>query len=218
MTSFRRRRLGEILSAKGIVTQEQVAGVLSKNAGSRMRIGELLAAEGLVTEEALAQALAEQRDLRYADLKDFSINANFFKTIPVAMMQRYQFVPLEDAGELLVVAMTDPSNIPAIDELEMVLGRQLEIRVSTPSSIQAVLKRSGSSEQALHAVSEDFMFQIVKDKEDGQGLETLRRQDQAARTTLMAPQVVQLLDRYAQADETGRKLLEPLIGKLTERL
>ncbi len=173
MMSFRRRRLGEILSAKGLVTEEQIADILSRTEGSRMRIGELLMTEGLVTEESLAKALAEQRDLRYVDLLDFSVNAKFFTTIPVNLMQRYQFVPMEDAGDILVVAMTDPSNIPSIDELEMVLGRQLEICVSTPSAIQAVLKRSGGSEQALHAVSEDFMFQIIKDKEDGQGEEVL---------------------------------------------
>ena len=173
MTSFRRRRLGEILSAKGIVTQEQVAEVLSKNGGSRMRIGELLAAEGLVTEEVLARTLAEQRDLRYADLKEFHINAKFFETIPVNLMHRYQFVPLEDTGDLLVVAMADPSNISAIDELEVVLDRQIEICVSTPMAIQAVLERSGGSDRVLPAVSEDFMFQIVKEKENGQGEEVL---------------------------------------------
>ena len=173
MTSFRRRRLGEILSAKGLVTEGQIADILSKTDGSRMRIGELLIAEGLVTEEALAKALAEQRDLRYVDLTEFRVNEKFFETIPVNLMQRYPFVPMEDTGDLLVVAMTDPSNIPAIDELEMVLGRQLEICVSTPSAIQAVLKRSGGSEQVLHQVSDDFKFQIVKDKEDGQGEEVL---------------------------------------------
>jgi type IV pilus assembly protein PilB len=173
MTSFRRKRLGEILSAKGIVTQEQVAEVLSKNGGSRMRIGELLAAEGLVTEEVLARTLAEQRDLRYADLKEFRINAKFFETIPVSLMHRYQFVPLEDTGDLLIVAMADPSNIPAIDELEVVLDRQIEICVSTPMAIQAALQQSAGSDQVHHAVSEDFIFQIVKEKEDGQGEEVL---------------------------------------------
>jgi type IV pilus assembly protein PilB len=173
MTAFRRKRLGEILIAKGLVTEEQIAGVLSKSDGSRKRIGELLMEEGLVTEEALARVLAEQRDLHYIDLADFRINAKFLETIPVTLMQRYQFVPMEDAGEVLVVAMIDPSNIPAIDELEMVLGRQVEINVSTPSAIQAVLARSGGSEQALHAVSEDFKFDIIKDKEDGQGEEVL---------------------------------------------
>ena len=177
MTSFRRRRLGDILTAKGIVTQEQIDKVLLKTDGREKRIGEILEAEGLVTEEALAQALSEQRDLRYLDLADFSINPTFFETIHVDLMQRYQFVPVENNGDILVVAMTDPNNLPAIDELEMILNRAIEIRVSTPSAIRAVLKRSGSSEQVLHAVSEDFKFQIVKEQEDGEEVLSLESID-----------------------------------------
>jgi type IV pilus assembly protein PilB len=169
--------LGDILTAKGVVTQEQIDKVLLKAEGRQKRIGEMLEAEGLLTEEALAQALSEQRDLRYLDLSNFHVNAMFFEKIPVDLMQRYQFVPVEENGEVLVVAMTDPNNLPAIDELEMILNRVLEIRVSTPSAIQAVLKRSGSSEQALHAVSEDFKFQIVKEQEDGEEVLSLESID-----------------------------------------
>ncbi len=173
MTSFRRRRLGDILSAKGIVTQEQINDILSRTDGRQRRIGECLVAEGLLTEEALAQALAEQRGLRYVDLLDFCIPSAFFGTIPVELMQRYQFVPMEDGGEVLIVSMTDPNNLPAIDELEMILNRQIEICVSTPAALQAVLKRSGSTEQVLHAVSEECKFHIVKEQEEGESTEVL---------------------------------------------
>jgi type IV pilus assembly protein PilB len=173
MTSMRRRRLGDILVAKNIVSQERINEILEKTGGRGRRIGDILLAEGLVTEETLAQALAEQRGLRYMDLADFRIPPPFFETIPVDLMQRYQFVPLDDAGEVLNVAMTDPNNLPAIDELEMILNRQVEISVSTPSAIQAALKRSGSSEQVMHAVSEDFKFHIVKEQDDGESEEIL---------------------------------------------
>ncbi len=173
MTSFRRRRLGEILSLKGIVTQEQISMLLLRTDGRQKRIGELLVAEGLVTDELLAQALAEQRGLRYADLVDFRVTPKLFETIPVELMQRYQFIPVEDTGDTLIVAMTDPNNLPAIDELEMILNRQIEICVSTPSAIQSVLTRSGSSEQVMHAVSEDFKFHLVKEEENGEREEIL---------------------------------------------
>ncbi len=173
MTSLRRRRLGDILVAKNIVTQERINEILTKTSGRERRIGDILLAEGLITEEILAQALAEQRGLRYTDLVDFRISPAFFETIPVDIMQRYQFVPLEDAGEVLNVALTDPNNLPAIDELEMILNRQIEISVSTPTAIQTVLKRSGSSEQVMHAVSEDFKFHLVKEQEDGESEEIL---------------------------------------------
>ncbi len=173
MTSFRRRRLGDILVAKGAVTEERICELLLSADGRQKRIGELLVAEGLVSEELLAQALAEQRGLRYADLMDFRVTPKFFEAIPVELMQRYQFVPMEDTGDVLIVAMTDPNNLPAIDELEMILNRQVEICVSAPSAIQAVLKRSGGSEQVMHAVSEDFKFHLVKEQEDGESEEAL---------------------------------------------
>jgi type IV pilus assembly protein PilB len=177
MTSFRRRRLGDILVAKGIVTQEKINEIMLRADGREKRIGELLAAEGLVAEEVLARALAEQRDLHYIDLGDFRINAKFFEIIPVDLMHRYQFIPVEDTKDVLVVAMADPNNIPAIDELEMILNRPLEIRVSMPSAIEAVLRRSGSSEQVLHAVSEDFKLHIVKEQEDGEEVLSLESID-----------------------------------------
>jgi type IV pilus assembly protein PilB len=173
MTSSRRKRICEIIVAKGVVTQERINEILLRADGRQKRIGERLINEGLITEEVLAQALAEQRDLRYADLKDFRVAPKFFETIPVELMQRYQFIPMEVVDETLIVAMSDPNNLPAIDELEMILNRQVEIRVSTPSAIQAVLKRSGSSEQVMHAVSEDFKLHIVKEQENGEGEEVL---------------------------------------------
>jgi type IV pilus assembly protein PilB len=173
MTTFKRKRLGDILEAKGLVTQDQINGILAKQTDHQKRIGELLTEEGLVTEEAVSQALAEQRELHYVDLKEFRIGGTFFDTIPVDLMQRYQFVPIEDTGEELVIAIANPCNLPAIDELEMILNRELELCVSTPTAIEAVLKRSGSSEQVLHAVSEDFKLHLVKDKENGEGEEVL---------------------------------------------
>jgi len=183
MTSFRRKRLGDILTAKGIVTKEQIDELLARTDKREKRLGELLSSEGLVSEEALAQAVAEQRGLQYLDLTDFHINPKFFEKIPLDLMQRYQFVPVQNAEEgSLIVAMTDPNNIPAIDDLEMILNQGLDICVSTPSAIEAVLKRSSSSEQVLHAISEDFKFHIVKEQEDGEGeesfsLETIDKDD-----------------------------------------
>lgn len=177
MSSFRRKRLGDILVAKGVVTQERISEILSKTDGRQKRIGELLVSEGIITEEQLAKTLAEQRDLPYMDLADFRVNPAFFEKIPVDLMERYQFVPVEDAGEALVVAMTDPNNIVAIDELEMILSRPLDIRVTTPSAVEAALRRSGTSERVLQAVSEDFKLHIVREHEDGEEVLSLESID-----------------------------------------
>jgi chaperonin GroES len=165
MTSFRRKRIGDILVAKRLVTQQQITDILPRTDGSRIRLGELLVAAGLISEEDLAKSLAEQRDLRYMDLADFRIDARFLKTISLDLMERYRFVPTEDAGELLVIAMTDPNNLPAIDELEMILNRQVEICVSTPTAIEAVLKRSENAKQEAPPLPPDFAVSVIKDED-----------------------------------------------------
>ena len=148
--------------AKGLVTQRQINDILPKTDGSHIRLGELLVAEGLVTEENLARSLAEQRDLRYVDLIGYFVDEKFLTAIPVDLMKRYRFVPMEDSGELLVVAMVDPNNLPAIDELEMILNRQIEICVSTPTAIELALRRIDASNQQRQAASEDFEFSNAK--------------------------------------------------------
>lgn len=166
MASFRRKRIGDILVAKRLVTQAQIDAILSKTDGMSIRLGERLVEDGLVSDEALAQSLAEQRDLRYAELTGFRISSKFQETIPFDLMQRYQFVPLEDDGEMLVIAMADPNNVPAIDELEMILNRQLDICVSTPAAIKAVLGRSGPVEPMLAPAPEEFLPPLTTAKEE----------------------------------------------------
>ena len=200
MTSFRRRRLGEILAAKGIVSAARINEAIAAGDNRAKRVGEILMADGLITEEQLAQSLAEQRGLRYQDLSEFRIAPRFFETIPVDIMQRYQFVPIEDAGEVLVVTVADPTNIPLIDELELLLQRQIEVCVSTPSLIQATLQKSGSSERVLQAVSEDFKFHLVKEQEDGGeemlSLETIEK-DESPIIKLMHTTIFDALQRRA---------------------
>ena len=199
MTSFRRKRLGDILVAKGVVTQAQITEILSKTNDRQKRIGEVLEAEGLITEEVLARALAEQRDLRYLDLTGFRIAPQLLEEVPPDLMHRYRFVPIEDTGDLLVVAVTDPTNIPAIDELEMVLKRPLEICVSAPSAIQSVLGQSESSERVLQEVSDEFKFHIVKETEDGEDVLTIESvgKDESPVIKLIHTTVLDALERRA---------------------
>jgi type IV pilus assembly protein PilB len=212
MSSFRRKRLGEILVAMGAVTEEQIREVLAKAAGSPKRIGELLEEKGLITAEVLSRALAEQRGLRYLDLERFRVPPDLLEKIAPDLMHRYRFVPIEDAGEALVVAVADPNDIPAIDELEMVLNRPLEICVSPVDAIQAVLAQSGASERVLQEVSEDFKFHIVKESEDGEDVVSLESvdRDESPVIKLIHTTVLDAIERRASdihIETTDRNVL-----------
>ena len=81
MTSFRRKRLGDILVAKGAITAARINEALARGDNRQKRIGEILMAEGLITEEILARSLAEQRDLRYVDRTDFRIAPEWWEKV-----------------------------------------------------------------------------------------------------------------------------------------
>ena len=91
----KRAQLEDILVKRGLLSREQLDSLLGQANGTAGILRTLLLEQGLLTEEALAEALAEQYGLAYDPLKDFRIDPEFFKTIPVELMHRYPFVPID---------------------------------------------------------------------------------------------------------------------------
>jgi type IV pilus assembly protein PilB len=124
--------------------------------------------EDVRSEEAQARQLAERLAMPFVNLIDFEIDHDLFRSIPVDLMFRYNFVPLRlEAGRLHVV-IDDPSDVLKIDELELLLGRPLEVAVGTRAAIQEMLKKSESSQRVLEEATEEFKIQIVQEDEDGE--------------------------------------------------
>jgi type IV pilus assembly protein PilB len=123
---------------------------------------------GAVTEEALAEALAHQYGLRYDALKDFRVDAEFFKTIPVEWMHRHPFVPIDDLDGLLTIAVADPQDLRALDELELMLGRDFCVVVSTRSAIVEALKQSEGNSQVITRIREEFRPVLIREDEHGE--------------------------------------------------
>jgi type II secretory ATPase GspE/PulE/Tfp pilus assembly ATPase PilB-like protein len=122
-------------------------------------------------ELAEAQRLAERYRLPFLDLAHFNIDHDLFRTIPAELMLRYGFVPYRRDGDALVIVVSDPRDLPMIDELGMILGMQVKVMVAPPSAIQAILKKSESSTRVLEDATESFQLQILR--EDDQGDEQL---------------------------------------------
>jgi type II secretory ATPase GspE/PulE/Tfp pilus assembly ATPase PilB-like protein len=122
-------------------------------------------------ELAETQRLAERYRLPFLDLAHFNIDHDLFRTIPAELMLRYGFVPYRRDGDALVIVVSDPRDLPMIDELGMILGMQVKVMVAPPSAIQAILKKSESSTRVLEDATESFQLQILR--EDDQGDEQL---------------------------------------------
>jgi type IV pilus assembly protein PilB len=126
----------------------------------------------VLSEELAAQRLAARMELEYVDLEHFEIDAELFRSIPVDLMFRYNFVPRRRTAAGLEVVVADPADVLMIDELELLLGTHIDVCVGTQSAIQEILKKSESSQRVLEEATEEFRLQIVTEDE-ATGEETL---------------------------------------------
>ena len=116
---------------------------------------------GQIDERAAAEQLARRYRAEFADLKNFKIQHDLLRTVPVELMFRFNFVPLEMRGEVLVIAVSDPSKLMMLDEIAGLLGTRIEPRVATLSQITDLLKKTEQSQRVLDEASEGLTFDVV---------------------------------------------------------
>ncbi len=141
-------------------------------------------------EHEVARRLAERYRCPFIDLREQRIDPELFRSIPAEMMFRYNFVPLAAGEGTLVVAMADPSQLQLTDELSLLLGKRLQIKVATASQIGDLLKRTEQSQRVLDQATEGFTLQVVG--EDGDSEENITM-EKLTRETGVSP-VVRLVD------------------------
>ena len=117
-----------------------------------------------MTETERAQMLARRYHAEFVDLKNFKIQHELFKTVPVDMMFRYNFVPLEQNGNRLSIAVADPSKLMMLDEIAGLLGTRLVTRVATLTQITELLKKSEQSQRVLDEATEGLAFDVLGDE------------------------------------------------------
>src|SRR6204780_3330458 len=117
-------------------------------------------------EREQARRLAERYRCPFVDLREQRIDPELFRSIPAELMFRYKFVPLESHETTLTVAIADPSQLQLTDELSLLLGKRLQIKVATTSQIDDLLKRTEQSQRVLDQATEGFTLQVVSDEED----------------------------------------------------
>ncbi len=126
-------------------------------------------------ETAHARRLAERYRLEFVDLAQFSIDHDLFRSIPADLMLRYSFVPYRREGNALVIVVSDPTDLPMIDELAVLLATPIKVTVGTPSAIHAILKKSESSTRVLEEATESFQMQILREDETGEDQLTVEK-------------------------------------------
>jgi len=141
-------------------------------------------------EREFARKLAERYRFAFIDLREQRIDAELFRTIPADLMFRYNFVPLEVQNNVLAIAAADPGQVQMSDELPLLLGKKLLIRVATARQIGDILKRTEQSQRVLEQATEAFTLQTSKEEEEGE--ETISG-DRLTRDSTASP-VVRLVE------------------------
>src|SRR6202045_4004325 len=142
-------------------------------------------------EAARARAVAERYYHEFVDLREVRIDHDLFTSIPVDLMFRYNFVPIEGHNGTLEIALADPRNLSLIDELAVLLGKKLRVKVATLSQISDLLKKTEQSQRVLEEVTEGFALAVVGDEENAD--ETLSIDRLSATDSDIAP-VIKLVD------------------------
>ena len=132
---------------------------------------------------------AERYRCPFVDLNEARIDPELFRSIPAELMFRFNFVPLEAHDNQLMVAVADPGQVLLSDELPLLLGKKLVLKVATPTQISDLLKRTEQSQRVLEQASEAFTLQVVQDDEESE--ETFA--DRLTRDSSVSP-VVRLVD------------------------
>src|ERR1700746_2558962 len=141
-------------------------------------------------ERERSQRTAERYRCPFVDLNEVRIDPELFRSIPADLMFRFNFVPLEARENQLIVAVADPSHVLLSDELPLLLGKKLVLRVATPRQISDLLKRTEQSQRVLEQATEAFTLQVSKDEEESD--ETISG-DRLTRDTTVSP-VVRLVE------------------------
>src|SRR3954449_220079 len=122
-----------------------------------------------------ARRLAERYRLEFIDMDTFKIDQDLFRSIPADLMLRYGFVRYRRVGRTLEIVVSDPTNLPMIDELGVLLSTPIKVVVGPKFAIESILKKSESSTRVLESATESFHLQLLKEEDGGDDSLTVER-------------------------------------------
>lgn len=174
-SQFRRSGAGALLVRDNKALSNEVKKAQESQQKEGGRLGKHLAKQGLIDESELATFLSNQYKVPAVSLSDFEIEDDVLKLIPVDVVQKHQSIPLSRVGNTLIVAMVDPSNIYAIDDLKFITGYNIDVVVTTEGSFSGALetyygqevKPEAAEGSAIPSIDyDDIMNEIDEDEVD----------------------------------------------------
>ncbi|MFH1517146.1 MAG: type II/IV secretion system protein, partial [Pseudomonadota bacterium] len=158
MPEKKQRTLGQILIEKGVIAEDQIAQALeTQHENPSMRIGEALVEMGAATWDDVYEALAELLGYRFVDLRTARIPAEAIEAVPKSVARKHQVIPVGEEDGTLIVALTDPFDLYAMDDLRFYLNRDVRCVLATPEAVtEAINKYYGIEESTVDNMLAEF--------------------------------------------------------------
>lgn len=156
---FKRKkiRLGDLLVETGNITQEQLERALAKQKERNMKLGEILVDEGIITEDDIAAALSNQLNIEIVDLQNINIDKSVTQLVPVNILKKYTMMPFafsENNKNVLRVAMENPLDTYAQEDISIITNYQVEPVVATTRSIMLAIDKYHGQDEMKHALNQ----------------------------------------------------------------
>lgn len=151
-----RLRLGDLLIQQNVLTQEQLQEALKLQKGTHKKIGEILVEEGFITEEMITRALEAQMGLKTVQLRGINVPKEVKDLVDVKLLKKYTVFPFEldpYNANILHLAMADPLDIEAIDDIAIVTNMQIEPYIATRREIKSAIDRNYGAAETIDAVN-----------------------------------------------------------------
>src|SRR6202022_964517 len=159
-------RLGEILVKESLITQDQLSKALEFQRSNGGKLGSCLTKMGFITDDDITGVLSRQYGVPSINLKYYEIDPTVIKLIPQDTALRYQVIPLSRVGSVLTIAMTDPTNVFAMDDVKFMTGFNVEPVVASESAIAEAIARFYGASQANHEELSNLMKDLVDDDQE----------------------------------------------------
>ena len=164
---YQHKMIGRVLVDMGAITAAEIDLILEKLQISGKNFGTTSVNEGFFTEEELAQALSIQYQYEFIDLSDQVLDSELLTMLPSDVPMKYNLVPLDFKDGMLVVAVADPTDVVALDNLELQIGFTLKLKIAPRGQIERLIERGAGSQRVLREASEDFKLQLIKETDRG---------------------------------------------------
>jgi type IV pilus assembly protein PilB len=157
MTTTKRKtkQLGQILIEQGLINEEQLERALEEHRQTPKSLGRVLIDLGLIKESDLVRALAEQVGLEFVDLAEYPVDATLTTLLPDSLARRYRAIPIGERDGRLLVAMSDPANVYALDDIRTITGRDVQPIVATASDVEQAIQKFSHMDGQVEALASE---------------------------------------------------------------